>query len=148
MRGDDYKTDSEKACAELVRSVLATISSRLEGLVFLASLRDPTTGEYKARIPELKSYQAEVDHVLGVEHRTLFEDWLCLNLEQQTLKADRYVSTREFPRGAVLDEWAQQKSYRQLIPRDATQAQRELFMRDMETILHILVSKDSDTTSR
>ena len=77
---------------------------------------------------------------MGVEHKTLFEDWLCLNLEQQTLELDHHVSNQEAPRGAVLGEWTQQKPYQQLIPPDATQTQRELFMRDMETILRILVS--------
>ena len=140
MTGGDSSTDSEKACAELVRSVLSTISSLLERLIFIASLRDPTTGNYQERIPELKSYTAEVDHVLGVEHKILFEDWLCLNLEQQTLELDHHVSDQEAPRRAVLGEWTQQKPYQQLIPPDATQTQRELFMRDMETILRILVS--------
>src|SRR6266403_2012143 len=140
MTGGDYNTDSEKACAELVRSVLSTISSLLERLSFIASLRDPTTGNYQERIPELKSYTAEVDHVLGVEHKILFEDWLCLNLEQQTLELDHHVSDQEAPRRAVLGEWTQQKPYQQLIPPDATRTQRELFMRDMETILRILVS--------
>jgi hypothetical protein len=140
MTDGDSSTDSEKACAELVRSVLSTISSLLERLIFIASLRDPATGDYQERIPELKSYTAEVDHVLGVEHQILFEDWLCLNLEQQTLELDHHVSNQEAPRRAVLGEWTQQKSYQQLIPRDATQTQRELFMRDMETILRILVS--------
>jgi hypothetical protein len=139
MTGGDYSTDSEKACAELVRSVLSTISSLLERLIFITSLRDPTRGDYQERIPELK-YTAEVDHVFGVEHKTLFEDWLCLNLEQQTLELDHHVSNQEAPRRAVLGEWTQQKSYQQLIPPEATQTQRELFMRDMETILRILVS--------
>ena len=140
MTGGDSSTDSEKACAELVRSALSTISSLLERLIFIASLRDPATGNYQERIPELKSYTAEADHVLGVEHKILFEDWLCLNLEQQTLELDHHVSDQEAPRRAVLGEWTQQKPYQQLIPPDATQTQRQLFMRDMETILRILVS--------
>jgi hypothetical protein len=140
--GGQYNTDSEKACAEVVRSVLSTISSLLECLIFITSLRDPKTGDYKERVPALKFYTAEVDHVLGVEHRAIFEAWLCLNLQQQTLELESHVSNQEAPRRAVLGEWTQQKSYQRLIPPDAMHAERELFVRDMETILHILVSRD------
>jgi hypothetical protein len=142
MTAGDSSTGSEKACAELVRSVLSPISSLLERLIFITSLRDPKTGGYKEWIPALKSYTAEVDRVLGAEHRNIFEDWLCLNLEQQTLELDRHVSNQETPPRAVLGEWTRQKSYQRLIPPDATQTQRELFIRDMATILRILASRD------
>jgi hypothetical protein len=140
-RGEDYNTDSEKACAALVSSALSTISSPLERLIFVASLRDLAT-EADQRIPALKFYRAEVGHVLGVEHRAIFEAWLCLTLEHQTLELDRHLSNQEAPRRAVLGEWTQQKSYRRLIPPNAMRAERELFVADMESILRILVSRD------
>src|SRR5579859_6943616 len=114
IRGEDYNSESEKACAELVRSVLSAISSPLERLIFIASLRDPATGDYKERIPALRFYTAEVGRVLGVERRAIFGAWLCLTLEQQTLELDRYASNQEAPRRAVLGEWTRQKSYRRL----------------------------------
>jgi hypothetical protein len=153
MIGGGHNTDSENACAELVRSVLSTISSLLERLIFVTSLRDPKTGDYKERVLALKCNRAECDHVFGAEHRAIFEAWLCLNLQQQALELDRHVSNQEAPRHAVLGEWTQQKSYQRLIPPDAMQAERNLFVTDMETILHILMSQDraqrcSDTTLR
>jgi hypothetical protein len=137
----DYHSDSEKACAALVRSALSTISSPLERLIFVTSLRDLAT-EADQRIPALKFYRAEVGHVLGVEHTAIFEAWLCLNLQQQMLELKRYVSNQEASPGAVLDEWTHQKPYQRLIPSGAMQAQRDLFVTDMEAILRILVSQE------
>jgi hypothetical protein len=141
MMAGDYNTDSEKACADLVRSALSTISSPLERLIFVTSLRDPKTGDYRERVLALKFGRAEVDHVLSAEHRAIFEAWLCLNLQQQTLELEHHVSNQEAPPPAVLDEWTHQKSYQQLTPPGAMQAQRELFVTDMETILNILGRK-------
>ena len=124
-----------------MRSALSTISSRLERLIFVASLRDLAT-EADRRIPALKFYRAEVGHVLDVEHRAIFEAWLCLNLQQQMLDLKHYLSNQEAPTGAVLDQWTHQKPYRQLIPSSAIQAQRDLFLSDMEAILRILVSQE------
>jgi hypothetical protein len=98
--------------------------------------------EADQRIPVLKFYRAEVGHVLGVEHMAVFEAWLCLNLQQQTLELKHYVSNQEAPTGAMLDEWTQQKPYQRLIPSGAIQAQRDLFLIDMEAILRILVSQE------
>jgi hypothetical protein len=137
--GGGYNTDSEKACVELVRSLLSTKSSLLERLIFVTSLRDPNN---KERIPALKLNGAECDRVLGAEHRAIFDAWLCLSLQQQALELDRHVSNQEPPRRAVLGEWTQQKSYQRLIPPDAMQPERELFVTDMETILRILMSQD------
>ena len=153
MKAEDYNTDSQNVCAEFVRSALATISSLFERLIFVASLKDPITGDFKERILALKFGRAEVDRVLSVEHRAIFEDWLCLNLEQQALELDRHVSNQEAPPGAALGEWTNETSYQPLIPPGVMQAQRDLFVRDMETIVHSLVSQEqakrrSDTTLR
>jgi hypothetical protein len=58
------------------------------------------------------------------------------------LELKRYVSNREPSTGAVLDEWVQQKTYERLIPSGAMQAQRDLFVMEMETILYILAWQD------
>ena len=125
MMADDNNTDSGNACGER--------------LIFVTSLKDPITGDFKERLLALKFGRAEVDHVLGVEHKAVFEDWLCLNLEQQTLELDLHVSNQEAPPGEVLAEWMHEKLYQRLIPPGVMPAQRDLFMRDMETILHSLV---------
>jgi hypothetical protein len=58
---------------------------------------------------------------LGVEHTAIFETWLRLSLEQQTLELARHVSSQEAPPRALLDEWTHQKSYQRLIPRTRCQ---------------------------
>ena len=142
MLDGDYNTDAEKAGAEFVRSALSAILSLLEHLIFVTSLKDPKTGAYIERVLALKFGRAEVNHVLSVEHTAIFEAWLCLNLREQTVELEHYLSNQETPLYAVLDEWTHRQSYKQLIPPGATQTQRGLFVTDMETILRTLVLQE------
>jgi hypothetical protein len=140
MAGDS-NTDSGKACAEFVCSALSTISSLLERLIFVASLRDPATGDYNERLLALKFGRANVEDVLAAEHMDIFEAWLCLNLEKLTIELELHLSNQEAPLRAVLGEWMHLKPYESLIPAGAMHAQRELFLTDMETILRTLARK-------
>jgi len=72
----------------------------------------------------------------------IFEAWLGLNLQRQILELKRYISNQEAPPGAVLVRWTHLKPYQRLIPSGAMQAQRDLFLKDMETMLRILVSQE------
>jgi hypothetical protein len=140
MSAEDDNTDSGTACAESVRSALSTTSSLLERLISVTSLKDPYTGGYKELA--LKFSRVEVDHVLGVEHKAIFEAWLRLSLQEQTLELAHYVSNQQVPGRAVLGEWTHQKSYQRLIPPGAMPVQHQLFVTAIETILRILAAQD------
>ena len=140
MRAEDDNTYSGNACVESVRSALSSMSSLLERLILVTSLKDPNAQGYKELA--LKFSRAEVDHVLGAEHTAIFETWLRLSLEQQTLELARHVSNQDAPPRALLDEWTHQKSYQRLIPPGAMPVQRQLFVTAIETILRILASQD------
>ena len=113
MRSEDDNT-SGNACVESVRSALSSMSSLLERLVLVTSLKDPNARGYKELA--LKFSRAEVDHVLGVEHTAIFETWLRLSLEQQTLELARHVSSQEASTRVVRRVDAS-KSYRRLFER-------------------------------
>ncbi len=134
-------TDSGRDCAEFVREALSNIPSLLERLIFIASLRDPATGSYKERVLALKFGEDAVERVLSEEHIDTFGTWLCLTLEQLTMQLELHLSSREAPLRAVLNEWMHRKPYERLIPAGATDAQRDLFLTDMETILRTLARK-------
>jgi hypothetical protein len=137
----DCNTESRRACAEFVRSALSTISSSLERLIFMASLKNPATGDYGERVLALKFGRAEVEQVLSEEHMESFGAWLCLNLGQLTMELELHLSNREAPLRTVLGEWMHRKPYEHLIPAGATQAQRDLFLTDMEMLLRSLARK-------
>ena len=155
------ETDSNKACAEFVRAALSIMPSILERLVYLGSLRDRNTDEYRDQVLEallaLKFGKAETDSVrrdqrtiwsrcgkseldraLCHEHMAVFEDWLCLNMHQQVAQLESYASRQGIPPHALSGKWIHEKSYERLTPSGAMPVQCRLFLTDLETVLAIL----------
>jgi hypothetical protein len=115
-------------------------------LVFLASLRDPDTGEYRDRVIEAQAIgvpcgKAELDGALRREHLAVFEDWLCLDMRHQTAEMERYASDRDVPPPRFLRRWTDEKSYERLVPSGAMPPQRQLFLMNMEAVLAALSTR-------
>ncbi len=160
-KGDQAASDN--LCAEFVRAALAILPSILERLIYLASLKDLTTGEYYDQvlaalvalkfgngetesIPrgeqaiELKCREAELERALRDEHLAVFEDWLGLTLRQQAAQLEFYASRKGVPTRALSAEWIQERFHERLTPSGAMQFQRRLFLADLETVLTALSS--------
>jgi len=161
MAATDEETGFNKACTEFVRLAISIIPSLLARLIFLASLREPETGEYNDRViaallalkfakaetdPVLRQWQvtgpqcgkAELDRVLRHQHLAVFEDWLCLNVEQQMEELECHAASQGMQAPTMVRKWIQEKPFERLIPPDALPFQRRLFLEDMETALAIL----------
>jgi len=120
-----------------IEADIRALSSVLAQLAYLAQLRDPNTGVY--------SYPGITDHTRTQEaHRVLerlhtqsFRRWLKLNLEGQKADFDLYLSGLPCSRATVVRTWIQIESYRCFVPASASPPERELFVSDMETLLHL-----------
>jgi hypothetical protein len=146
MPATDDTADFNNACTACVRSTVSAIPSILERLIFLASLREPDTGEYhdqvlEARFAGLLCAKAELDRALRHEHRAVFEDWLCLDIRHQTEEMERYASNRDIPPPTFLRTWIDEKSYERLVPSGAMPPQRQLFLSDMEAAVAALSTR-------
>jgi len=82
--------------------------------------------------------EAEADRRLREIHRKAFFDWLCLNLEQQHADLLLFFSTLEADKAAVVEAWSQDGTYQELIPEDASVAERSLYLSDFSVVLEVL----------
>jgi hypothetical protein len=161
MAATHDETGFNKACTEFARLAASIIPSLLARLIFLASFREPETGEYSDQVIEallalkfgkaesdpdrrheqfvgLQCERGELDRVLRHQHLADFEDWLCLNVEQQMAELECYASSQSIKAPTLVRQWIQEKPFERLIPPDALPFQRRLFLEDMETVLATL----------
>jgi hypothetical protein len=125
-------------CGDLVTILQSRTASLFGRLIYVASLQHPDAGLYEARLLVRAYGQEEVDRVLAQEHEAIFEDWLCLPLEQQKSEVGSYLAGHCEDQRDTLQQWIRQRYYERLIPRRAIEAERQLFIADLEMILPLL----------
>lgn len=141
QRSGKQMTDNQernKAIQDLWTRTLAQVPTTFGRVAYLASLRDPNTGRYEhfglAQIYSLE----EADQALRWSHARAFSDWLNYSLAEQKDDLEAYLLSLEGDRQTVLRTWATLSPYRNLLPADASEAERQLFMSDLELILDLL----------
>jgi len=161
MASTDDMSGFTETCTQFVRSAISILPSVLSRLAYLASLRDLDTGEYQDQVLEallalrfgrpatdcvrrdeqvigVHCGKAELNYALRREHLAVFEEWLCLNLQQQTAQLECYASRQGVPSCTLSGKWIREKSYERLIPSGAMQFQRRLFVTDLKAVLSTL----------
>src|ERR1700722_5899908 len=83
--------------ADLWRHTLARIPTLFGRLVYLSSLLSQNSGLYEHPALSQMFGEEQADETLRRSHARVFQDWLCLNLEQQ--KADLLEYLAEMPGG-------------------------------------------------
>lgn len=126
------------AAADLWRHTLSQIPSVFGRLVYLCSLRDANTGIYQHFGLAQTFGDVEAGRVLRESHQQIFADWLCFKLQEQKADLDMYFSNLEGYRRTVVETWTRLTPYRNLIPSSAPEADRQLFIVDLEAILDLL----------
>ena len=136
--GDQTKKFVRGPAADLWRHTLERIPTVFGRLVYLSSLRDQNTGLYEHfGLAQMFSVE-EADKTLRTSHAQLFAEWLCCNLEQQEEEVATYLASLEGPVEVVIANWLRLAPYRNFVPSEACQAERELYLADVETILELL----------
>jgi hypothetical protein len=129
---------SNPPAADLWRHTLARISTLFGKLVYLSSLLSQNSGLYEH--PGLaQMFGAEqADETLRQSHARVFQDWLCLNLEQQ--KADLLEYLAELPGNpaTALATWRHLAPYGNFVPAAAQAVERQLYMTDLAMLLELL----------
>ena len=114
--------------ADAWRRALSEIPTVFGRLVYLASLRDPVTGEYSHDLLSQAMNGEEADRTLRQAHHQVFFQWLTFNLADQKADLDEYFG--ENPLLSVAE-------YRDLAPRSARGVERQLYFSDLETLLEL-----------
>ncbi len=136
----------EKAIRDLWSRTLSQVPTAFGRVVYLASLRDPNTGRYQ-HFGLAQIYSDEnADRALRLSHTQAFGEWLNYPLERQKADLEEYLNSIDGDRVKVLQTWASLAPYRNLLPTDATEAERQLFVSDLELILELLRSGPSPSS--
>jgi hypothetical protein len=131
------RRSSQEPAGDLWRHTLARIPTLFGRLLYLASLRNRGSGAYEHPGLAQMIGDEEAGETLRRGHARVFQDWLCLNLEQQ--KADLQEYLAELPNPAsVLAGWAASTAYQGWAPSTAQDVERRLFTGDLETLLALL----------
>jgi hypothetical protein len=127
-----------KPVDDLWHRTLSQIPAVYGRLVYLESLRDPNTGQYKHHGLAL-IFGAEAAHeALRDSHLAAFREWLTLNLEQQKADLDLYMADQPTDRRTMVENWVRLAPYRALVPAAITPPEEALFAADIEALLGVL----------
>jgi len=133
--------DSSRAAPDLWARTLSQVPTLFGRLAYLASLRDANSGRYQHFGLAQVYSDEEADQALRSSHARVFADWLNYPLTRQKADLEEYLLSIEGDRRTLLETWAALSPYRNLIPAEATAAERELFLSDLELILQLLRSE-------
>ena len=132
-----YRRSSQEPAADLWRHTLARIPTLFGRVLYLSSLRNQTNGVYEHPGLAQMVGDEEAGETLRRSHAQVFQDWLCLNLEQQKADLEEYLTETPNP-AAMLADWAGSTAYQSWVPSTAQEVERRLFTGDLETLLALL----------
>lgn len=133
-------TFDRSPASDLWRRTLTQIPSTFGRLVYLCSLRDLNTGRYLHFGLAQRYDDAGAEAALRTSHIEAFEEWLAFTLEEKKADVDLYLSALDGDRQAIIGTWHLLKPYTNVLPATAAEAQRELFLKDFETMLALLMN--------
>ncbi len=138
--GSETRSSHEPA-GDLWRHTLARIPTLFGRIVYLASLRNPGNGTYQHPALAQMVGDEQAGETLRRSHARVFQDWLCLNLEQQKADLQEYLAEASNPL-ALLGGWAN-STYQDLVPATAQDVERQLFIGDLATLRALLMREYS-----
>lgn len=126
------------ATSDLWRRTLSQIPSIFGRLVYLAGLRNVNTGKYEHHGLALVFGEDEANRALKKSHAHTFQEWLAFNIEQQKADLSLYLSSLATDRRTILENWAQETPYRNLVPGSIRAAEKRLYLADLTAILELM----------
>ena len=121
---------TRESAGKIWRDTLKGIPTAFGRLVYLASLRDSTSGYYcEPGLAALIGPEG-ADRSIRHSHHQVFSEWLGFSLSEQKSDLDEYLHAAGSPRDAP--------HYRNLVPPTARDVERQLYLTDLETLLELL----------
>lgn len=117
---------------------LAQVPTLFGQMTYLASLRDGDSGRYcHYGLAQVYGEDA-AHHALNSSHERAFAEWVNYSLDKQRSDLESYLDGIDEPRAEVLSSWAAITPYKNLVPAGAGDAERYLYVSDLEIILELL----------
>jgi AraC-like DNA-binding protein len=124
--------------SDVWRLIPVELPSTLSRLAYLAWGRDPNSGRYADPALEGKFSAEEIDRLLRSAHESVFSEWMGYSLEEQQADLTLYFAGLDCPRRQALETWKRLEPYRLFIPASAWEAEKRLFLCDLETLLAVM----------
>ena len=124
--------------ADLWKHTLSRIPSVYGRLVYLAGLRDPNSGLYRHHGLGLAFGREDSARALQDSHYNVFGDWLNFPLAAKSSDLTEYLTGLEDDSAVVATTWLHSGYFRQLVPDQATRAQRMQFEHELGTMLSMI----------
>jgi len=138
MNGRESQALDRRAVADVWRHTLLHIPSLFGRLTYLASLRNPNSGQYEHHGLALMFGQEESNLALKESHSKVFDDWLACGIEEQMADLELYLSDLLEDRKTVLAAWEKLTPYKNVVPAGVKPTQKRLYLSELRTILELL----------
>jgi len=135
---DDQILRNKSVVRDFTATTLAAIPNAFGRLIYIASLRDLSSGTYEhAGLAALYSQRA-IQESLECCHHEIFQRILETPLSVQADDLRECLQGLPGPFAATVAHWRQLESYRILLPSNAPDYLRELFFSNLRVLLEIL----------
>ena len=129
---------------DFVEVSLASISTQFGRLIYLASLRDLSSGKYEHAGLQA-TYPAEaMQQALQQCHEEIFERILETSLERQEEDLRMCLSAMDTGLRVSVQHWKRLETYRVLIPEHAPEYLKDLFCSNLQALLEAILEGDSE----
>jgi hypothetical protein len=131
---------NKRVIEEFASQSLVNIPSELGRLMYVAMLRNVSSGRY--RHPGLEGSYSEpaVHQALLYCHEELFEKFLELTLEQQEWDLRKGLAAMDAPLDEIAARWLEVEFFRLLVPLGMPAYLRDLFHSNMRLLLGLIVA--------
>jgi hypothetical protein len=144
---DDQILRNKCVVQDFTTTTLAAIPNSFGRLIYIASLRDLSSGTYEhAGLAALYSQHA-IQESLECCHHEIFQKVLEMPLSIQADDLRECLQGMPGPFASTVSHWRQLESYRILPPGDAPDYLRELFFSNLRALLEILEAECSKARS-
>lgn len=134
-------SQNQRIVDEFTAHWLAPIANDLGRLVYIAMLRDVSTGHYTHSGLERNFSPAAVHHALAFCHKELFERFLEAPLEIQEKYLRQWFAMIESPPAEIATRWLEAEFFRILVPQESPAYLRDLLFSNLRVILALVASE-------
>jgi hypothetical protein len=136
--GSALEADIQRLVDDVRDQTLSDLPGHFNRLIYLASLRDHNTGRYGHYGLELRFPSEAVQAGLRRCHLQAFEELVNLSLQEQTQDLIAFFTSLKTEPARLVEAWRRLRSYEILPPEDCHPLARQLFDKNVETILQVL----------
>jgi len=129
---------NRKIVEDFTVNTLAGIPGDFARLIYIASLRDLSSGRYEHQGLTALYPEEAMQQTLQLCHGQIFERILETPLAEQLEDLERCLGAMEGGLAEAASHWRRLESYRFLLPEEVPDYLRELFVSNLRTILEIL----------